>query len=187
MAQPLNFGNNQMAHPVPLQWKTCKNPHFCRKPLFRVSILVIGRCLIKFFWKTFKKGTSCLDPGFLVLTAMAAMAQPLNFGNNQMAHPGPLQWNTCKNPHFCRNPLFKFSILVNDHSLIKFLLKNLQKRHFLYRSWIPPGLDSYGSYGPAPQFWERSDGTFCDEKCPKTTCTFDKNWIPYCGCQWFFL
>ena len=62
-------------------------------------------------------------------------------------------------PDFCRNPLFRFSILVTGHSLIKYLLNNFQKRQFLSRSGIP-GLDSYGSYGPTPQFWERSDGIF---------------------------
>ena len=64
-------GNNQMAHSGPFPWKPSKYSSFC---------------------KTFQKGTFCLEPGFLVLTAMAAMAQPVNFGNNQMAHSGPLQW-----------------------------------------------------------------------------------------------
>ena len=41
---------------------------------------------LSFSWKTFKKRNCCLNPGFLVLTAIGT---PLTFGNNQMAHSGP--------------------------------------------------------------------------------------------------
>ena len=79
---------------------------------------------------------------------------------------------------------------MTGHSLIKFLLKNLQKTQLLSESWVP-GLDSHWH---TPHFWEQSDGTFWaiamkNLHKPSKTTLLPKTalWILDDFCDWPFL
>ena len=155
MAQPLNFGNDQMAHSGLLPWKTTKTSLL---PQSAFQILVTGHSLIKFLLKNLQKRHFLSRSGIPGLDSYGSYGPTLNFGNDQMAHSGLLPWTTCKNHTFAAIRFSDVRFWWLAILCLNFFWKKF-KRHFLSRSGIP-GLDGYGSYGPTPQFWERSDGTF---------------------------
>ena len=168
-AQPLNFGNDQMAHSGPLPWKTCKNHTFAAIRFLDFRFWWLAILWLFFFWKPSKRyflsrsGIPGLD------SYGGYMAQPLNFGNDQMAHSGPLPWTTCKNHTFAAIRILDFRFWWLAIFWLNFFWTFFKKRHFLPRSGIP-GLDNYGGYGPTLNF-----GTIrwhilgrCNEKHAKT-------------------
>ena len=124
--------------------KHLQQPHVYQNSFLGFWILAAGNLLLNFFLKTFKKKFFCP-----ILGSWSWQPRPTReFWERSDGTFWAIATKILQKPHFYQNSFLGFWILAAGHLLIQFLTENLQKKHFLSKSWVR----GVGSHGPPLNF-----------------------------------